>query len=232
MNWRTAVLTMPLLLAGFSANPASASMVVVQARGPGLTPGQVVAGGTTVTLPAGSRAVLLSQDGRTVTLSGPFSGAVPDSAGGQAGDEKAVTVLSRLMTASSSDSSALGVTRAADFGSPYAISVNGGPHCQVPGEKVRFEREVGSPEEYLTVTAVSGTKDTLTWPEDEAVLDWPAKVPFTEGAFTLNSDGLPKQATVKVQLIPAEIKGVVPLAVWMTEHGCQAQAKKLLTTLK
>ena len=219
------------------AGTAAADMVVVQAKGPGLKPGQVVATGAVVTLPAASRAMLLSRDGRTVALAGPFSGPVSEPGGGEAGgDAKTVTVLSRLLTSGGADSSALGVTRAADFGSPYAIALAGGAagvnHCQVAGEAARFEREIGSPEERLTVTAPGGASETLVWAEDEAAVDWPAKLPLAAGTYGLQRGAQAKPATLTIQLVPAEIKGLTALAVWMAEHGCPAQAKKLLAGLR
>ena len=226
--------------AGFAvcliAGTAAADMVVVQAKGPGLKPGQVVATGAVVTLPAASRAMLLSRDGRTVALTGPFSGPVSEPGGGEAGDAKTVTVLSRLLTAGGADSSALGVTRAADFGSPYAILLTGGAaafnHCQVAGEAARFEREIGSPEERLTVTAPGGASETLVWAEDEAAVDWPAKLPLAASTYGLQRGAQAKPATLTIQLVPAGITGPTALAVWMAEHGCPAQAKKLLAGLR
>ena len=219
------------LAVGLLSGSALADMVVVKATGPGLRPGQVVATGVSVTLPAASKAVLLTRDGRTVSLTGPFYGPVqePASAGG---DDKTVSALSRLLTASAADSSALGVTRAGDFSSPYTITVKGGAHCQVASEKPRFGREMGSPEEHLTVSATSGTSQTLTWPEDEAELGWPDNIPFITGTYTLRLDTQPKPGTLTVQLIPAEVKGSGALAVWMADHGCKAQAMKLLASLR
>ena len=213
-----------------TAAPATADMVVVQAHGPGLTVGQVVTTGAAVTLPAASRALLLTRDGRTVALAGPFSGPVNEP-GGAGGDAKTVTVLSRLLTSGSGDSSALGVTRAAEFGSPNAITIADGNHCQPAGEMPRFGREMGSPEERLTVSAPSGASETLVWPEDEGELAWPAKLPVTEGSYSLRLDSQPKPVTVAVRLVPAGVTGPVPLAIWMAEHGCRDQARKLLAGL-
>lgn len=224
------------MAAGFAvclaAGTAAADMVVVQAKGPGLTPGQVVATGAVVTLPAASRALLLTRDGRSVALAGPFSGPVNEPGGGEAGDANTVTVLSRLLSSGGADSSALGVTRAADFGSPYAIPIAGGSHCQVAAEKPRFEREIGSPADQLTVAAASGASETLNWPEDEAALDWPATLPFATGGYSLRLASQPKPAALTIQLVPAEIKAPAAIAVWMAEHDCPAQAKKLLAGLR
>ena len=228
--------TVRVFAAGFAlclmSGAASADMVVVHVTGPGLKAGQVIPTGSSVTLPAASKAVLLTRDGRTVSLAGPFSGPVSEPAA-SGSDDKSVTALSRLLTASAADSSALGVTRAADFTSPYAISVKGGAHCQVPGEKPRFQREIGSPEEHLTVSAASGSpSQSLTWAEDEGELDWPASIPFEAGAYTLRLDTQPKPGELTVQLMPAGVKGPAAQAVWMADHGCSAQAIRLLTSLR
>jgi len=219
------------LAVGLAATTASADMVVVKATGPGLKAGQVVATGVSVSLPAASKAVLLTKDGRTVSLAGPFEGPVPEPAAA-GGDDKTVTALSRLLTASAADSSALGVTRAGDFSSPYTITVKGGPHCQVASEKPRFQREIGSPEEHLTITTASGASQTLTWPEDEAELGWPASIPFAAGTYSLRLDTQPKPGLLTVELIPADVKGPASVAVWMADHGCSSQALKLLASLR
>ena len=213
------------------ATPAAADMVVVQAHGPGLTVGQVVATGAAIALPAASRALLLTRDGHTVALAGPFSGPVSDP-GGAGGDARTVTVLSRLLTSGNADNSALGVTRGADFGSPDAITIADGNYCQAAGEPPRFGREMGSPEQHLTVTAPSGASETLVWPEGEGELAWPAKLPVAEGAYRLRLDSQPKPVSLPIRLVPAGTTGPVALAVWMAEHGCQDQARRLLAGLR
>ncbi|MEI7606793.1 MAG: hypothetical protein WCJ64_05370 [Rhodospirillaceae bacterium] len=228
-NLRTLGVGFVLCLA---SGTAMADMVVVKATGPGLKTGQVVTTGVSITLPAASKAVLLTRDGRTVQLNGPFEGPVPEPAAAAGGDNKTVSALSRLLTASAADSSALGVTRAGDFSSPYTISVKGGSHCQVASEKPRFQREIGSPEEHLTITTASGASQTLTWPEDEAELGWPTSVPFDAGSYTLHLNTQPDTGRLVVHLIPAEVKGSAALAVWMADHGCSAQALKLLASLR
>ncbi len=217
-----------------TAGAASADMVVVRVKGgTSLKPGQVVATGAAVTLPADSHAVFLSRDGRTVTLAGPYSGMVAEPAGGSpGGDPKTVSVLSRLITASNADSSALGVTRAGMFSSPYAIAMSGGPHCQVPSEKVRFERELGSPEERITILSAGGAGAKSVWAEGEALLDWPAKLPFAEGDYTIGSNDRPKPVKLTVKLVPAEIKTPGAIAIWMAEHDCTNQASRLLAELR
>ena len=235
MAWRLDVRAVAAGLVIFLiSGAASADMVVVRVKGgAGLKPGQVIASGASVALPADSHAVLLSRDGRTVTLTGPYSGAVSEPEGsGAAGDAKSVTVLSRLVTASNSDSSALGVTRAGMFSSPYAISMAGGVHCQVAGEKVRFERELGSPEERVTVVAASGLSAKLVWAEGEALLDWPEKVPFAEGHYSIGSSDRPKPVKLTVKLVPAAIKLPGAIAIWMADHQCSTQASQILAGLR
>ena len=232
MRWRE----VRAVAAGFAvclaAGSAWADMVVVRSSSPGLKPGQVVASGASITLPAASQVMLLTRDGRTVALKGPFSGPVAEpAAAAGAGDAKTVSVISRLLTASNADTSALGVTRAVEFGSPYAMSTDGGTHCQVASEKPWFEREIGNPEEHVTITTASGAKETVSWADGEGALDWPAKLPFAAGTYSIRLDAQPKPVSLTVQLVPAEIKGATPIAVWMAEHNCSSQAIRMLSSL-
>ncbi len=49
-------------------------LVVIRSTAPGLEPGQVVDGNKKLKLPAGVKLTLISQDGKPLTLEGPFSG--------------------------------------------------------------------------------------------------------------------------------------------------------------
>ncbi len=215
-----------------AAVDARADMVVLRAKGPGLVPGQVVSTGASIVLPAGSRAVLLAREGRTVALNGPFSGVVDEPAGGLGGDAKTVSVLSRLLSPSAADSSALGGTRLVDVASPYAIAITGGIHCQVAGEKPRFEREGVRPKLRLTVTSSSGAHVSQNWGEDVSELAWPPKLPFTAGTYRLGFGSQHREVDLTVVMVPAQIKDPIALAVWMAEHDCSAQASRLLAGLR
>jgi hypothetical protein len=85
-------LALALIAVALLIPPALADMVVVRSSGSSLKPGQTVAAGVSVTLPAGESATLLDQDGKTVTLTGPFSGAA-EAAGAAHGDPQVVTAL-------------------------------------------------------------------------------------------------------------------------------------------
>ena len=231
--WRTVWAVAAGYAVCLAAGSAWADMVVVRSNSPSLKPGQVVASGASITLLAASKVMLLTRDGRTLALKGPFSGPVAEPVGAMdGGDAKTVSVISRLLIASNADTSSFGGIRAMELGSPYAMSTDGGIHCQVAGEKPWFEREISNLQEHVTITTASGAKETVTWADGKFALDWPAKLPFAAGTYKIRLDAKPKPVSLTIQLVPAEIKGAIPITVWMAEHNCSAQAIRLLSSLQ
>ncbi len=216
----------------FCAGAALADTVVIRATGPGLKRGQIIPTGAVVALPRDSGALLLAPDGRTTQLKGPYSGSIAESEAAQRADANTATVLSRLLTASTRDTSALGGTRRVDLASPYAIALTGGNHCQIAAERPRFERDSPRPKTAVTITAASGASASLVWPEDASELGWPATVPFAAGSYSVSLDTMATPIGITVWMVPAAIKNPAALAQWMAEHNCTTQAMRLLTALR
>jgi len=211
---------------------ALADMVVVRSSGGALSPGQTVAAGAAVTLPAGESATLLDQDGRTVTLTGPFSGVV-GAADAPQGDPKVVTALSRLLSAAAADTSSLGIARGAALRDPYAIDLRGGAHCQSADRRPFFSRTatVGAGSR-LTITAAVGSESTVIWRDAGRDAAWPAEdLPPLDGVYLLRLDDQPTPVRLVFRRIPAEVQGAAAVAAWMADHGCAGQALALLNAL-
>lgn len=211
---------------------ALADMVVVRVAGEGLRIGQTVASGASVTLPDGASAILLSQDGRTVSLTGPYSGA-PDAGGAPTGgDPRTVTALSRLLTAGATDTAALGVTRGTQVRDAFAIDLNGGAHCQVADKPPLFKRAKAPGQARLTVTSALGAESDVVWTDGATDAAWPETMPLIDGTYLLRTDAKPAPVKLMVRQVPSPVQGPAAVAAWMADHGCAAQALALLATLR
>ncbi len=214
-----------------AAAPALADMVVIRATGAALVPGQTVATGVSVSLPAGDSATLLARDGKTVTLTGPFSGS-PEKSGTAGGDPKVITALSRLLTSGAADTHTLGVTRGVAIQDPYAINQTGGTHCQVAELPAIFKRGLALGEAKIAITAASGAEASAVWSDGADTATWPSELPFAEGTYMLRVEQRPTPVKLVVHKMPTEVKGPAATAAWMADHGCKTQALAVLNALQ
>ncbi|MEI6987159.1 MAG: hypothetical protein WCK65_13620 [Rhodospirillaceae bacterium] len=222
-------LVLAAMMVALPSAPARADMVVVRAAGGSLKPGQTVATGVVLRLPPGATATLMSQDGKTVSLTGPFSGA-PESVRVTGGDPKVVTALSRLLTAGTTDKASLGVTRGTHIRDPYAITKDGGSHCQVADRPPEFTRGMAIGSASVSITSAAGTESTVNWDDGSATAAWPPGMPFIDGTYLLGSG---RTAPVKliIRRMPSDVIGMAAQAAWMGEHGCRVQALALLDSI-
>ena len=98
-----------LLLAG-SPPVAAGQWVVIAAEHASVQPGAILDGKQPVKLAEGARLTLLAENGKTLKLTGPYSG-VPEAGG--AGDVRGdnLTVIADLLQGHSQSTSALGIMR-------------------------------------------------------------------------------------------------------------------------
>ncbi len=119
-------------------------LVVIRSTAPGLEPGQVVDGNKKLKLPTGVKLTLVSQDGKPLTLEGPFSG-FPRT--GKSRGRNLIQALARLITRKSKDISSLAGGRAATSpgamaSNPWAIRISrSGDHCLLQTRPAVFWRE-------------------------------------------------------------------------------------------
>lgn len=220
------------LLTLLPATAARADMVVIKASGPGVTLGQVVPVGAALTLPANSRATLVASDGRSVSLKGPFSGVV-EEAKAAGGEHKTISTLAALLAANGTDSSSLLALRdGSSQRSPYSIDPEAKVHCQVSFEQPVLERDMGSSKDNLTISAATGAKASLVWPDFETTLNWPKSVPLQDGDYVIRLASMSVPLPLIVHAVPADVKGLPAIAAWMSEHGCAKQAIRVLTGIR
>ncbi|MDG5494868.1 hypothetical protein [Niveispirillum sp. BGYR6] len=219
-----------LLLTAATALPAAAAeLVVVESSAPALAPGQVLDSEAALSLPAGSRLVLVSADGATINLQGPFSGKPGNGAGGSSGG--VTQSLASLLSARDSDTASLGAVRAASSAQPlprpWLVDASQSGHgCLQPGAAPVLWRAATAATDLTLAPADRAWTATTPWPAGAQDLALPADVPFADGAtYLFDMDG--KSSAVTLHVAPEAVKGDRMLAAWMLAKGCERQAQAL-----
>jgi len=232
----------PLVLSGlafgliaFGAGGAAASqLIVVEAHGLRLAPGQAVDGSQPLSLEDGQQVTLLSSSGQIVTLEGP-SQVAPDSQF-KAGGGDTASAVTALLTERQARTSEVGVVRGdsdVKLPDPWVVDVtHPGTSCVAPGHPVVLWRseDMGATQVSISPAdrswSVSGN-----WPANADRLAMPANLPLRDQtSYVVNVGG--KLAPVTMRLIPASVSNDVMRASWMAQVGCDNQANALLAMLK
>jgi hypothetical protein len=223
-----------VLLALGARQAAAADLVVVEAHGVRLTPGQAVDGSAPLSLLDGQQVTLLSSSGQIVKLEGP-SEVPPDSQvkGGSTDMSSAVTAL---LTERRARTSEVGVVRGeADvkLPEPWVVDVtHPGISCVVAGRPVVLWRSDDLSQTQVSIAPADRSWNVSgTWPAANNRLQMPASLPLRDQtSYIINLGGKP--APVTLRLIPSAVANDVMRASWMAQVGCDNQANALLAMLK
>jgi hypothetical protein len=213
---------------------AASELIVVEAHGLRLTPGQTVDGTQPLALEDGQEVTLLASSGQIVKLEGP-SQVAPDSQVKSGGSDTASAVTA-LLTERQARTSEVGVVRGeaeVKLPDPWVVDVtHPGTSCIATGHPVVLWRSEDMGATQVTISpadrswTVSGN-----WPANADRLSMPANLPLRDQtSYVLNVGG--KLAPVTMRLIPASVSNDVMRASWMAEVGCDNQANALLAMLK
>ena len=225
-----AVLVVGTALLG--AQASAAELVVVEARGLTLKPGQVVDDGQKLTLQKGDEITLVDESGAVIKLRGPYD-AAPNAGSGSGVDiSNALAVLS-----TGGSQSAMGVVRAkvedVTLPDPWVIDVtHSGKACVRPGTSVVFWRQQSAGTAKLRITPVDRTwRAESEWPAGASELTAPAMFPFTDRqTYVFDLGG--QTATVTLVHVPASLGTDRMRAAWMLQKNCLTQTRALITALK
>lgn len=222
-----------LLLAALGASVAHAQWVVVDARGGGVKIGQSLAASAPLTLKEGERLVLVSADGRSLTLRGPHSGPPTRESGARSDPAQALAVL---LTSRDARTKSVGVVRAGTDAvktpDPWAIDISrGGPRCLREGERPELWRpEPLAAQAFVVFPADRSWRADLAWAPGQDRLQLPDLSRFQRPTtWLVNIDQ--KEHALTFSRIPAEITDPFVLAAWMLEKGCIQQGDALLRLL-
>lgn len=214
---------------------ASASdLVVVDARGIDLKPGAKIPSNVVVKLGAGARLTLVTQNGETIRLRGPFEDLpVRDVANTQG----VVDSLRKMMVAPSSGALTPGVVRSGgeliELPAPWLVDVSRpGTRCIREGEPVVLWRPVkAAAAEALSITPIDrGWEAKGSWPAGIDTVTMPATMPLTSGN-TFKIEVGQVEHPLMFQVIPKSLDNDKMRAAWMDEVGCSSQAVALAKSL-
>jgi hypothetical protein len=236
-----AILVATLYLGCGSAQ--AAELVVFEAHGTSLQPGQLVDGNSAIKLEDGQRVTLISKDGRVLTLIGPFNGATaPLLKQGGAG---VFDALQWLVSTRQIDTSTAGITRSYGIGKGTFRPVLDEPVAALPGPwmvdittpgdwcyRIGGRIELWHPKEYkierIDITKLDERWMTVSeWPSGSQTIPLPADTPITDNAkfwFTVNG----KDALIAFRAVPEGIPSREAVAAWMAGKNCVRQARALV----
>jgi hypothetical protein len=220
--------------APLAAAPAHADqLVVADARGVQLQPGQSIDAAQPIKLAAGQRVTLIAANGATIKLSGPFEG-VPDP-----NNQRAASVadsLMRLASQSTTGTSALGTVRDAEGApptDPWVVDVSANGHrCVQQGASVVLWRPAAPAEQSMEIQPTDRAwQAQAKWPANADKLAMPANFPAQDDqGYMVAVNGVSR--TVTLHLMPPAIATDKMRAAWMFEKGCTTQARILVGSLK
>ncbi|HYM01827.1 MAG TPA: hypothetical protein VET85_02710 [Stellaceae bacterium] len=230
-----AVLFTLILLGVFGLKQSAAGeLVVVEAHGVDLVPGQTVDDGQPLVLRDGQRVTLLAANGNVMKLRGPYEQAPAAAA---AADASLSQSLSGLLVQSRARTSEVGVVRAnnvqARLPDPWLIDVErAGTFCVRGDKPIVFWREASRSQANVSVTSLDRSwKITATWAEGADQLKMlDMLMPQRRATYLVEVEG--NRAAITLNNVPAAVHTDQMRLAWMIEKGCQAQAEALSRTLQ
>jgi len=216
------------LLAVAAPAAAKVDMVVMEARGVKLQPGQVVDGSANLTLAEGQQVSLMTQDGKVVKLRGPYDKA---PAPGEAATANVQLALQLLVTQESARERA-GVIRGGPGmvvpPDPWLVDVGGsGLRCLQADSTITLWRSDRETTQQIEVAPNDRSwKADVEWQSGSDRLSLPHNVPVRRRTpYVVKLGG--KEVNITLVSLPATLTNDAMRASYMMENGCDAQAKAL-----
>ena len=228
-------LTLAATLLVLATAASAADLVVADARNVGFKPGQVVKSDQTLKLESGQRVTLITKDGRTLRLAGPYN-AVPGAGEGGVQAVSVVEAIAALRTQHEARLTQAGVVRKMSLvplPDPWLADAEaGGNVCVKQGEQLVFWRPVSVREEKVRLQPSdhSWTADAV-WAPGVDRIEVPAKLPLRNRSLYQIEVG-EQQAVLTVQIVPKTVDEPAAQAAWMLEKGCTSQAAAMLAKLR
>ena len=207
----------------------AADLIVAEARGVALKPGQTIDDTKPLMLKEGQHVTLIAPNGATFKLNGPYNKA---PAADQAGAVPIGTRLAALVTQNQARIGEVGTTRGnAPYKLPdpwlFDISRNG-TVCLRDGQQPVFWRPDTA--KLATLTVMPGDrswKAEARWPAGTDRITVETKVPIHgDATYLVSLDN--SQSALTVSALPPVLANDSMRAAWMAEKGCDAQAEALL----
>ncbi len=245
-GWETSGRAMPgtrfaaLLAAGLALGLGSAradeadQLVVVEAHGVALNPGDTVDGKAPLALKDDQFVTLMSPSGQTIKIAGPSNKAPGAGAGGDTADVTAA--LKTLVTQKLASSESLGVVRGAGTEpippDPWLINATYvGNRCLPDAGPIVLWRPQAGSAVRVTITATDRSwHAAATWAAGSDRVPLPKTVPLVRRATYIVKAGN-KEVAITLIAIPPSVRTDAMRAAWMIQEGCDTQAAALLRKL-
>ena len=233
---------MPLLVLAPLVTMGS-ELVVVESSSPRYELRQIVSDAEIISLAEGSEVVLITEDGRTITISGPYDGLIDTSVPSRGFE--VFKALTRLIGISEVDSRDIGGVRGDDDEvrvidhrqTPWLFHAGlSGDQC-IPEnhEPVAFWREDSSGEQRLTVRHLaSGMNASIVWEPGENTVAWPEQLSIQlDSVYVLDWNEQIRPVGMVIRQVPAEVADIDEATVaWLAARGCTSQAQLTLAALR
>jgi hypothetical protein len=217
-----------------AALASQGQLVVVEARGVALKPGQRLDAQTRFDLKEGERLRLLALDGRSIELRGPRTGPIPAAQQGASLDRS--QALSTLITNRNARTGSAGVVRSggttASVPDPWSVDISRpGPRCVREGmHPVLWRPEPLDARTSTIHPADRSWRADIGWSDGQSQVQMPDLGPL-DRATTLIVSIDQQEHGLTLLIVPASIDDEMVLAAWMLDRGCVQQADALLRGL-
>lgn len=225
-------------LSSWAGTVRAAELVVIASDDPSFRPGTVIEGGKTISVAAEASVVLVSADGRTIRLSGPYSGP-PDTSPSDA-DGDLVDSLSRLIAEEGGSPETLAVFRGGfgktPIGRPDLWGVDiarGGRYCLGPERPAMLWWPAARPGAVVKLSR-SGEESGGTrvrWPQSKKYTPWPEELTLSDGETYVARFRSGDSGTRLTTVLMPNLQSDAHRAAWMAEHGCAHQALAILSAM-
>ena len=221
------------LTAALATSSAQAAMLVVaEARGVALKPGDTVDSTKPLNLKQGQHLTLVSETGATLKLDGPYDR--PPTANGGGGGVGLNQTLAALVTQRQARAGEFGVTRGtvlATLPDPWVLdATHSGSVCVVENGTPIFWRPDSSAVASLSVSPADHSWNARAqWPAGQDRIAVTTDVPMRAGeTYVVTFNGTESDVTM-VQ-VPASLTNNDMKAGWMANRRCEQQAEALVKT--
>jgi hypothetical protein len=210
----------------------AAVLVVAEARGVALKPGDTLDSAKPLSLKQGQHVTLVSETGSTLKLDGPYDR--PPTAGGGGSGVGLNQTLAALVTQRQARAGEFGVTRGttlADLPDPWVLdATHSGNVCVMENGTPIFWRPEARGAASLSVSPADHSWNAKAqWPAGQDRIAVTTDVPMRAGeTYVVTFNGTESDVTV-VQ-VPASLSNNDMKAGWMANRRCEQQAEALVKT--
>lgn len=208
-------------------------LVIVEARGGSVKPGDRIDSKTVVVLGPGEKLVVISPDGRVVSLRGTYRGPPINNAAAQRDPRVA---LAALVTTRNDRAATVGAVRSGSSASPlpepWLIDISRpGDRCLREGtEPVWWRPQANGSASFSLEPIDHSWRADFVWPDGADRIRSPGLLGLTRNAM-LNVLTGDQERPLRLQIIPSSIDDPLVMTAWLLEKGCFQQADAMLASV-